>query len=225
MNAGQYLVPRLGRRQLREVIVGPALLARGQPGLAAERVVTPRLRDALLNELGERTDRLPVLQHALLRTWDVRRQAGGEGALDLKDLEMVGGLEEVLARHAEEALDELAYDGVERRVVRRMFQLLTTVDPDGRRVRSPASCGELAEVSGVESAVVDQVVECFRGDGRSFLWMAEGRAPEERRVEISHESLIRRWGTLRGWVDGERENRDRFRELARKAELWGAWEG
>jgi hypothetical protein len=225
MNEGQYLVPRLGRSQLREVIVAPALLARGEPGLAPERVVTPRLRDALLNELGERTDRLPVLQHALLHTWDAWQKAGGDGALDLKDLEEAGGLDEALSRDAEEALDELAREGVGRHAVRRIFQRLTAVDPAGRRVRSPASFGVLAAVSGAEPAVVEKVVASFRGGGRSFLRMTEGPSPEGRRVAISHESLIRQWGTLRGWVDEERETRDSFRGLAGRAERWARGDG
>ena len=37
------------------------------------------------------------------------------------------------------------------------------------------------------------------------------------RVDISHESLIRQWNRLRGWVDDERQARDRYQELVERA--------
>src|SRR5262249_2924820 len=55
MNESRYLVPRLTRQQLREAIEGPALLSGA--------FLAPRLLDRLLNQLGDRADRLSVLQH------------------------------------------------------------------------------------------------------------------------------------------------------------------
>ncbi len=68
MNEGQYLVPRLTRQQLREVIEGPILLYRAN--------VTSRLLDRILNESGHTHDDLPVLQHALMRTWSYWKKSG-----------------------------------------------------------------------------------------------------------------------------------------------------
>ena len=41
--------------------------------------------------------------------------------------------------------------------------------------------------------------------------------PDDPRVDISHESLIRQWDRLRQWVDEERRSRDRYRELVARA--------
>jgi hypothetical protein len=85
LNRGRYLVPRLTREQLREAIECPALLK-------PPAQIAPRLIDHLLNELGDRFDRLPVLQHALLRTWDTWQRAGGTGLIDLLHYQEAGGL-------------------------------------------------------------------------------------------------------------------------------------
>ena len=203
LNRGRYLVPRLGRQQLRQAIEGPALLAGAR--------LAPRLLDGLLNELGDRSDRLPVLQHALQRTWEAWRGNGG-GAIDLAHYRAAGTLEEALSRHAEEALreDDLAATG-------RIFQRLTDTDASLRRVRRPATLGELAAVSGLDRPGVERILERFRAGGRHFVVLSPGASPEDPRVDLSHESLIRQWDRLRSWVDEEREWRDAFVELVRGA--------
>ena len=60
INKGQYLVPRMSREQLRSAIAGPVLVAGGE--------ISPRLLVRLLNDVGDNPDRLPILQHALMRT-------------------------------------------------------------------------------------------------------------------------------------------------------------
>ncbi len=200
MNLSRYLVPRLNRGQLREAIEGPALLMGQQ--------LAPRLLDSLLNELGDRSDRLPILQHALLRTWDVRQKRGGEGPVDLAHYEAAGTLREALPRHANEALREKDLS-----VTARIFKCLTDRDPNHRRVRRAASLRELAAVAGVGKDVVEPILRRFNEDGRNFLVMSPASDPEDLQVEITHESLIRQWDQLAQWVDEESEARDQFREL------------
>jgi hypothetical protein len=108
INAGQYLIPRMSRDALRAAITGPAAV-RGA-------TITPRLLARLLNEVGNDLDRLPVLQHALMRTWDAwaRDHAAGE-SLDLRHYEAIGTMKEALSRHAEEAWAEL--DGEHERAI------------------------------------------------------------------------------------------------------------
>jgi hypothetical protein len=82
INDGQYLIPRMSRSQRRQAIVGPVAVgaaARGQPV-----AMTPRLVQCLLNDVGDNPDQLPVLQHALMRTWDTwaAAQANGVGPPD-----------------------------------------------------------------------------------------------------------------------------------------------
>ena len=62
INASQYLVPRMTRDELRAAITGPVAVGGGE--------IAPRLVLRLLNDVGDDQDQLPVLQHALMRTWD-----------------------------------------------------------------------------------------------------------------------------------------------------------
>jgi len=208
LNRGRYLVPRLTREQLREAIECPALL---KPGAQ----VAPRLIDHLLNELGDRFDRLPVLQHALLRTWDMWQRAGGTGLIDMRHYDEAGGLERALDRDAESALQ-----GLDERATARVFKRLTKTDASQRRVRDPARISELIAASGADRAVVDGIIRRFEEDGRSFVHASSEDNPDDPRVDISHESLIRQWSRLRNWVDEERESRDRYIELVARARKW-----
>src|SRR5215510_8531573 len=70
MNRGQYLVPRLNRQQRQEAIEGPIRLFGAS--------ISPRLLDRALNDVGDKSDQLPVMQHALMRTWEKwEREATG----------------------------------------------------------------------------------------------------------------------------------------------------
>lgn len=62
INDGQYLIPRLSREQMRQVIESPAKVHGAE--------ISPALVTHLLNDIGDDQDQLPVLQHALMRTWD-----------------------------------------------------------------------------------------------------------------------------------------------------------
>jgi Novel STAND NTPase 1 len=62
INDGQYLIPRLSREQMRQVIESPAKVHGAE--------ISPALVTHLLNHIGDDQDQLPVLQHSLMRTWD-----------------------------------------------------------------------------------------------------------------------------------------------------------
>ena len=204
LNRGRYLVPRMTRQQLREAIEGPAMLMRAR--------IAPRLLDQVLNELGDRFDRLPVLQHALLRTWDAWRHAGSVGPIDLQHYSTAGGLERALDQDAEGALQ-----GLDLGITARVCKRLTDTDPKKRRVRSPARISELGAVAGVDQNTVRRIVRRLEEDGRSFVHSSEDGRPDDPRVDISHESLIRQWDRLRNWVDEERRSRDQYIELVARA--------
>lgn len=82
--AGQsaFFVPRLRRDELQRVIAAPARLNGGE--------VSPRLVQRLTLDVGEGSDQLPVLQHALRQVWHIARKRGE--AMDLLHYAMAGGL-------------------------------------------------------------------------------------------------------------------------------------
>ena len=210
LNKGQYLVPRMTRDELRAAISGPVAVA----GAA----IAPRLVQRLLNDMGSDQDQLPVLQHALMRTWN--RWAGRHepGPIDLDDYEGVGGLRDALSRHAEEAFAE-ASPGREQQLVERMFRALSDIATDARGGRRPCSVAEIAAVAEVPVEEVARAVELFRRPGRSFL-MPPDPVPLTAGtiVDLAHESLMRCWTRLRGWIEEERAAANVYLRLTRAAQ-------
>jgi tetratricopeptide (TPR) repeat protein len=195
VNAGQYLVPRLSRSELRSAITGPVAVGGG--------AIAQRLVLRVLNDLGHDQDQLPVLQHALMRTWDhwiTRRQ--GDEPIDIVDYESVGTLQHALSMHAEEAYSEA---GAGAALVERVFKALTDTFSDPRGVRRPTTIQDLAEIAEAPRSAVIEIVEIFRQRGRSFLMPPPGTPLQPHSiVDLSHESLMRCWSRLIGWAEEER---------------------
>jgi len=209
INEGLFLVPRLNRDQLCEAIVGPVAVAGAR--------IAPSLTQRLLNDVGDDPDQLPVLQHALMRMWNRWRHDKPDG--DLLRLEHYGavkGMQDALPDHADEAYTELTPHA--QRTAERIFKRLTERGPDHREIRRPTTFGELCAVAEASSAEVADTIDRFRREGRSFLTPPSGEVlTSETVVDISHESLIRKWSRLRDWVNQEAEDGRRCLRLAEAA--------
>lgn len=210
--AGLYLIPRMTRDDRREAIERPARVAGSE--------IAPRLMNRLLNEGGDNPDQLPILQHALMRTWEYWRHHREPGEpIDLDDYKAIGEMSEALSLHAEEAYAELPGDR-SREIAKRMFQALTEKGEDNREIRRPTSVATIAAIAGADIAEVIVVIEHFREGGRSFLTPSVNVPLTAASViDISHESLIRGWQRLNKWVDEEAESAKVYRRLAETAAL------
>ena len=217
INAGQYLVPAMSRDALRAAIAGPAAV-RGA-------TIAPRLLARLLNEVGNDRDRLPVLQHALMRTWEAwSGDHAGDEPLDVRHYEAIGTMTEALSRHADEAYAEL--DGAaERAWAERLFKTLTETTEDGHGVRRERAFGVLTGVCNASPAELTRVIDRFRAPARAFLQPPAG-VPllPDTIIDISHESLMRVWTRLIGWVEEEGRSIEIYRRLARGAAQHAAGE-
>lgn len=201
LNRSLFLVPRLTREQFREAIEGPVRWSDGS--------IANRLLDRLLNDSNREHDELPVLQHALLRTWKDWSQ-DGQGPMDAEHYEHAGTVERALDLDAEAALEGLDEAGLDR--VRRLFQALTAVDNANRKIRRPARLSELEEITGIPRAEILPLLERFRADSRSLLvWSDSDPDPL---IDISHESLIRNWRRLAAWAEEEADSVALYRRLA-----------
>lgn len=207
MNRSQYLVPRLTRQQLKMVIEGPAKLFGGS--------FNPALTSHLVNELRNIKDELPVLQHALMRTWEFKMKTGSAVEIDFPDYEHIGGLEKALSAHADEALQEL--DKKDQDIIKKTFQALTAIDENGRKIRRPVLLSQLSDLTGATPEHLLNLLDLFIKDGRSFLVISNTSHGSDKIIDISHESLIRQWTTLSGWVDEEGEMAAGFVKLSKAA--------
>jgi tetratricopeptide (TPR) repeat protein len=218
VNAGQYLVPRMTRDELRSAITGPIAVGGGQ--------IAPRLVLRLLNDLGDDQDQLPVLQHALMRTWDHWERHRSEHPaehptdvepIDIADYEAVGTMQQALSLHAEEAFLETGSDA-NRKIAERIFKALTDTFSDPRGIRRPTSVQELAAICERPDADVIQVIDVFRHPGRSFLMPPARVALVPRSIiDVSHESLMRCWTRLIAWAGEERVSAAAYVRLSQAA--------
>lgn len=215
VSRGGYLVPRLKRAQRKEAIVRPVALRGAR--------IAPRLVQRLLNDVSDDFDDLPVMQHALSRTWAQWATAcGGSRPVDLEDYAATGGAAQALDNHADEAWQSLGPLGAPGGTVERVFRSLTERVAEGTEVRRPLQFSQLQAICGGGTAegdaAVTQVVERYRRADTAFLVPgAERPLADDPVIDISHESLIRQWSRLRGWVRAEVDAATELEALARES--------
>jgi len=211
INDGQYLIPRMARDERRSAITGPIGVTRGK--------ITEPLVNRLMNDVGDNPDQLPILQHALMRTWDYWATDHRNGEpIGLEHYEAVGTMSHALSRHADEAWTELDERG--QSIAEIMFKALTERGADNREIRRPTCLKDICEIANASPLEVSAVIEVFRGGGRSFLMPPAGVAlGPETVIDISHESLIRNWDRLKEWVNEEAQSARIYRRLSEAAVL------
>lgn len=207
------------RDERREAIIGPVAVGEG--------IISEPLVNQLLNDVGDNPDQLPILQHALMRTWDywLSERRNGE-PIDIPHYNAIGGMASALSRHADEAYEELT-DG-QKVIAEKLFKGLTEKGTDNREIRRPMEVQDICELTGADKASAIAVIEVFRREGRSFLMPpptdpltgAPVHLHKDSLIDISHESLIRNWERLKRWVDEESRSARIYRRLAETAVLY-----
>ncbi len=214
INKSHYLIPQMVRAQKKSAIEGPIAVAGAK--------IAPRLVQQLLNDIGNKQDQLPVLQHALMRTWEHWQQRNEpDEPIDITDYVAIGRIDEALSQHANEIYDSL--DEEEKRICEILFKALTEKGPDNQGVRRAAQLSEIAMIANVDEDRVIRVINKFKSEGGSLLMTQHekhGRLTSDTIVEISHESLMRIWNRLKTWVDEEAESANQYIRLSDAAERY-----
>jgi WD40 repeat protein/DNA-binding SARP family transcriptional activator/energy-coupling factor transporter ATP-binding protein EcfA2 len=189
---GLYLLGPLTEPQLREAIERPAR----QAGLLLE----PGLADLLVEEvLGER-GALPLLSHALRRTWERR-----EGrALTIDGYRAAGGIRGAVAQSAEQVYAEVADD--QRQLLRDV--LLRLVTPTGGEPAATQVPRRMLAADPAREAMIERLVA-------ARLVTADGDT-----VQVAHEALFRAWPRLRDWLDDDVAGQRVLRHLSAAADTW-----
>ena len=146
INRTQYLVPGMDRDALMRAITRPAALYGGQ--------VERELAQKLIAEAEGREDELPLIQHGLMYLWNLalaNSQPSGRIVLDLIPLEAAGGLVNLLSKHANAVVNEVAPDPQRRHIVELIFRALTDLNVSGKAIRRPQSFRDIVAVTGAES--------------------------------------------------------------------------
>jgi WD40 repeat protein len=220
LNESQYLVPRLTREQRRQAIEGPLGRVR----------ISSALVERILNDAGDEPDQLPILQHALMRTWTYWHtiSPGNDRPIENKDYEAVGGFSGALNRHADELLKTPAVLAAPA-FVEIIFKRLTALGRGNRERRDPSQLSELWDLCNAKPEEsrqrVSAILDVFRQGEATFLAPREGELSAGTYIDIAHESLIRNWKILANkWLPEEEKQAKTLVELVARARGWRAHE-
>ncbi|HKP38395.1 MAG TPA: ATP-binding protein [Pyrinomonadaceae bacterium] len=193
INDGPYLIPRMTRDELKFAIVGPVRIARGR--------IDNSLVTRLLNEVDDNHDQLPILQHALMRTWEHWQTYGRTGEpMGIEDYEAIGTMADAISLHGDAVFNGLRNDN-SRLIAERVFKALSERGSDNREVCRPTSLAKLCNIAGASEQDVRIVIDVFRDVRCSFLMPPTAIELQPKTViDISHASLIRNWKRLSEWA-------------------------
>ena len=228
INATLFITPVLRDSEIRDVISRPP---GPYHGMVEKELVEAIIKDTS-SDIGYNPDHLPLMQHALSWLWNNAVSAAGlsnspprPDAIAPSQTIMLthdryvanGGLKGILNKHADELLAGLSER--EQRIAQVVFTRLSERD-ENRYRRSPTPAAALATLANCETAELERVVSVFSDPSVCFLDRRPLANGAGELIDVSHESLIRQWDRLRGWVDEEAEKVRRFRELDGSAYRW-----
>lgn len=213
INKGYYLVPRMNSEERRLAITGPISTTGNN--------ISEILVERLLEDVGDDPDQLPILQHAMMRTWDHwTMNKIGDQPIDIEHYEAIGTMKEALSVHLEEIYTDLK-DEKNKYSAEKLFKALTDLTKESRGTRRPTSLGEICTLTNAKEEEITRVIDQFRSPGCAFLMpSANITLTKDSTIDISHESIMRVWTRLKKWVEEEGESAQLYLRLSKSAELY-----
>jgi energy-coupling factor transporter ATP-binding protein EcfA2 len=212
INLSHYLVPQMGRDSYRAAIMGPLSLTHAK--------LSPDVLQEVLNNVGDRADQLPVLQHLMMRLfnyWKTKNKP--EQPISIYDYKSVGELSEAISVHAEELYGQL--DESEQETCKRMFQTITESGGDNKGIRRPTSIKNIARITKAPVEQVFKIAELFRAEGNSIITPDHlEEITEESVLDISHEAVMRNWKRLKKWIEEESDAVQLYLRLVEASTLY-----
>lgn len=231
INRSHFLIPRMTREDFARSIQTPAKMQGAS--------FCSTLVERLLYETGDDPERLPLLQHALRQTWRAWEERGSSGSVNQSHYEEAGtidgiGLKGALHRHAEGLFQHLTTDL--QPVAQALFRCITERSREGKYLRRPCRLDRIARVlfapkdlkeaeenwkySQEQFAILQKVIALFADPSAFFLRPSRKTLDPDCVIDISHESIVIRWETLRAWADEEQKDTGDWLLLVEKEQRW-----
>ncbi len=213
INRGYYLVPRMNSEERRRAITGPVEMKGAR--------ISDDLVESLLTDVGDDPDQLPIMQHAMMRTWEHwTLNRIGEQPIGLAHYQAIGTMKEALSVHLEELFADLR-DDKSKYVAEKLFKALTDITQENRGTRRPTKLREIMTLSEAREEELIRVIDNFRKPGCAFLMPSYHiDLGMESIIDISHESIMRVWTRLRNWVEEEGRSASLYLRLSKSSELY-----
>ena len=205
------IVTEMTTANLLRVIEGPAKAV----GLQYEHGLVDRILEDVQSEPGS----LPLLQYALSQLYEQRDGVNLTNAA----YDAIGGVQQALARHAENIFSELP--PLQQDLTRRILLRLVEVNDVGEATRRRVPRDEL-QFRDVPDGDVDRIVDLLTSAESRLLIASREITSSEQEIEpvtwleVSHEALIREWERFKTWVNASLENLQYNSELLKSAHDW-----
>lgn len=201
-----YILPEMTREEMQKAICRPAALSGGK--------IDPDLVRQLLNDINDKPDKLPLLQHTLNRLWyNWAGQKDDGPTVSLKDYEAIGGVDNALVQHLNKIYEELSVPDL--LVCEKIFKAITGRGTDNRDLSIPLRISDIANITGASVKKIIRIVEKFRQPDHPFLYPAHDVPLNSATViELTHESIMRLWPRLQYWIREEAESVALYKRLA-----------
>ncbi len=213
INLGYYLLPKMTEKEVREIIVKP---------IEASGVhIDPVLVNNLLAEIASNPDSLPILQHALLRTWDKWTATKNETEpISEAEYEAIGTMKNSITLHAEEIFGQ-QLDERRKNAAEKLFKTLIVLGANDAPTLRPTTLGEIIEVTGIPDYLLTDVIEAFRKRGVSFLIPHPGVfLNADAIIDITVERILTLWNRLSRWVEEELDSAKLYKQLSATSQLY-----
>jgi len=213
INNGHYLIPKMTFEEKERAIKGPAKIGKAEIENDLLLQIKEHIKDNKIS--------LPVLQHALMRTWEYRLlNDDHESPVKVEHYKAIGTVTDALSIHAEQIYESFE-DAQSKETIEKIFKTLTHLGDDNRGVRRPTLLSEICEVTNTREIDAIEIIDKFRAEENSFLLPnSKVKLNLNSVIDISHESIMRVWKRLVGWVDEETKSAQTYLRLSKSAELY-----
>ncbi|MEG3860106.1 nSTAND1 domain-containing NTPase [Microcoleus sp. herbarium12] len=180
--------------------------------------IEARLTDQMLNTVEGKPGNLPLVEFALTQLWEEQ----SEGKLTNEAYQKIGGVENALAKHAQEQ-----YDALNKSEQRKVQQIFIQLVYPGQGTEDTRRLATRSEVGTDNWDVVAKLADARLVVTGSRTLEAtltadfqESNSASEETVEVIHETLITKWKVLKEWIDGDRTFRTWQERLRSSMRQW-----
>ena len=214
INKGNYLLPNMTTQQKEQAIRKPAETM----GVG----FTSELLELFREQIQDKNLSLPVLQHALMRTWNNWLSNAPVGSpIGVEHYQAIGTVSKALSFHAEDIYVSLTEK--QKKLTEKIFRALTYWGDDERVTRSPQKLSDLCLIANATEIEVIEVLNKFRDEGNSFITPPISVSLTHNSIiDITHESIMIYWERLLEWVKNETKSAQLYIRLSKSAELYQA---
>lgn len=236
ISEGQFLIPRLNRGNLKDIITLP---------LAAQKLqIEKELVNRILEDYNDDDNNLPLLAHALQRSWKFwKEDFDNSNNSQIKDLFLqkhyneAGSIESSLNDNLNEIYDnEIDID--DQAHCAEIFKRLSEHLSDNTDLRRPTKFKELTAVCQASKATLSRIIYPFSSKGfiNVINTTSEGSQKsinisskevnliptieEEAVIDINHPIIIKKWDKMQTWMTAEAEKSDTYLHLVGDARLF-----